>query len=224
MTHACRHPPVTVTKPSSRPDVQPLCFPRHRVQPLMERNIQRCFTWGTRAFRAFPFLRTWAAGVLEGGGIKDVSAAFLVAVQPQGTSSAEALARSVPDAVLLYLDGDDRNEPTRGSMTLPLSQLVHLNIFALCFSAVLWSLLIQGWGCCIPWAVLLGGVTPKNTFQQFCAKMQLSIVGAKPVPEGRELCQQQWSWLSPEQFSCHPKSAPGASKLKSSIAVKHFKS
>lgn len=162
MTHACRHPPVTVTKPSSRPDVQPLRFPRHRVQQLMERNIQRGFTWGTRAFRTFPFLRTWAAGALEGAGIKDVSAAFLVAVQPQGTSSAEALAGSVPDAVSLYLDGDGRNEPTRGSMTLPLCQLVHLNIFVLCFSAVLRSLLIQGWGRCIPRAVLLGGVPPQK--------------------------------------------------------------
>lgn len=42
----------------------------------------------------------------------DVLAAGSVAVQPQGSSSAEALAGWVPDAVTLYPDGDGRNEPT----------------------------------------------------------------------------------------------------------------
>jgi len=81
-------------------------------------------------------------GASEGAGITGVSAAFSLAVPPRGSSSAEVLGSSVPDAVSLYPDGDGRNEPTRGSMTLPLCQPAHLNIFG-CFWAVLRPLLLQ---------------------------------------------------------------------------------
>lgn len=66
---------------------------------------------------------------MEGAGAKDVSAAVL------GSSGAEALTSRAPDAVTLYPNGDGRNEPTQGSMTLPLCHLPYLNTSG-CFSAV----------------------------------------------------------------------------------------
>jgi len=42
--------------------------------------------------------------------------------------------------------------------------------------------------------------------------MQLSFPGAKQSLRAETSAQQPWSWLSPEEHSCHPKSALGASK------------
>ena len=143
---ACRHPSDADTKPRCTTPLLPKAS--HATADGVRYPTR--FTWQTRAFHTFPFPQDLGSRGLGGSRIKDVSAVFLVAVQPQGSSSAEVLAGSVPDAVSLYPHSNGRDEPTRGSMTLPLCQLAHLNIFALCFSAVLQLLLIRGWGCCIP--------------------------------------------------------------------------